>query len=117
MVPAAYVRIDQVPRTINDKVDRAALPPPTAVDYAIGGAGTDPRDDWERAVTQIFSDVLDTAVTTREAEFFRLGGDSLNAMRVAILCQERLKVDISISSIFDNPTVAALADLVRRERN
>ena len=117
MVPAAYVRIQHVPRTINDKVDRAALPPPTAADYASAGAGAAPRDDWERTVAQIFSDVLDTAVTARESDFFRLGGDLLLAMRVVILCQERLNVDLSMSSIFDNPTVAALADLVRHERN
>jgi amino acid adenylation domain-containing protein len=117
MVPAAYVRIHHVPRTINDKIDRAALPPPTAADYASAGAGAVPRDDWERAVAQIFSDVLDTAVTARESDFFRLGGDSLLAMRVVIRCQERLNVDLSMSAIFDNPTVAALADFVRQEKN
>ena len=69
MVPAAYVRIQYVPRTINDKVDRAALPAPTAADYPSAGAGAVPRDDLEQAVAQIFSDVLDTTVTARE---FRL---------------------------------------------
>jgi amino acid adenylation domain-containing protein len=101
---------------INDKVDRAALPPPTEADYASAGAGA-ARDDCERVIAQIFSDVLDTTVTTRESDFFRLGGDSLLAMRAVIRCQERLNVDLSMSSIFDNPTVAALADVVRRERN
>ena len=110
MVPAAYVPIEHVPRTINDKVDRATLPPPKATDYPSVGAGTAPRDDCERAVAQIFSDALDTTVTAREADFFRFGGDLLLALRVVILCQERLNIDLSMSSIFDNPTVAALAE-------
>jgi len=117
MMPAAYVQIDHVPRTINDKIDRAALPPPTAADFASAGVGAALRDEWERAVAQIFSEVLGTAVTARESDFFRLGGDSLLAIRVVIRCQERLNVDLSTSSIFDNPTVAALADVVRHERN
>ena len=117
MVPAAYVRIQHVPRTINDKVDRAALPPPAAADYAGAGAGETPRDDLERSIAQVFSDVLDTTVTARESDFFRLGGDSLLALRVVIRCQDLLNVDLSMSSIFDNPTVAALADFVRHERN
>ncbi len=117
MVPAAYVSMQRVPRTINDKVDRAALPQPTAADYARAGAGEAPRDDLEQSIAQIFSDVLDTAVTERESNFFRFGGDSLLAMRVVILCQERLNVDLSMSSIFDNPTVAQLAELARKERS
>src|SRR5262249_46904197 len=97
MVPTAYVRIPHVPRTINDKVDRAALPPPTPADYASAGTGAAPRDDLERAVAQIFSDVLNTTVTARGSDFFRLGGDSLLAMRVVIRCQERLNVDLAMS--------------------
>ena len=59
MVPAAYVRMQRVLRTINDKVDRAALPQPTAADYARAGAGETPRDDLEQSIAQIFSDVLE----------------------------------------------------------
>ena len=117
MVPAAYVRIQHIPRTLNDKVDRAALPPPTAADYASPGDGVPPRDEWQRAVAQIFSDVLGTTIIAGESDFFRLGGDSLLAIRVVILCQERLDVDLSMSSIFENPTVAALAELVQHEKN
>jgi amino acid adenylation domain-containing protein len=117
MVPAAYVGIQQVPRTVNDKVDRTALPPPTAADYPSAGGGELPRDDWERAVARVFSEVLETTVTARDSDLFHLGGDSLLATRVAILCQERLHVDLPVSAIFDSPTVAALAERVRREHH
>ena len=115
MLPAAYVRIDRVPRTINDKIDRAALPALTAADRASQKGGDPLRDDIEAMVARIFSEALGTNLTERNADFFRLGGDSLLAMRVAIRCQERLNVLVSASAIFDNPTVAALADFVRQE--
>jgi amino acid adenylation domain-containing protein len=116
MVPSAYVCIKRIPRTVNDKVDRAALPAPMAVDYASASDDGAPRDDLERAVAKIFSDVLNLTVAERQSNFFRFGGDSLQAMRVAILCQERLNVDLSVGAIFDHPTVAAVAKFVRAKQ-
>ena len=116
MVPAAYVRIDRIPRTVNDKVDRTALPAPTPADFPRGTGGDAPRDVLEKTIAQIFSEVLDSPVTARDADFFRLGGHSLLAVRVAILAQARLDVELSANAVFGHPTVAALADFVRGER-
>src|SRR5260221_5022373 len=110
MVPAAFVRIDRVPRTVNDKVDRTSLPEPTAADFPQAIGGDDPRDEMERDVAQIFSDVLGTEVRSRESDFFRLGGHSLLAVSVAVLCQRRLGVEVSANAIFGHPAVAGFAE-------
>ncbi len=116
MVPVSYVRIERVPRTVNDKVDRAALPAPTAAGLPGEAGGEAPRDDLERALAAIFADVLGTPVATRESDFFRLGGHSLLAWRVVVLCQERLGCPLSVNSVFTNASVASLAECVRREQ-
>ena len=116
MVPAVYVRIERVPRTVNDKVDRDALPPPTADALPRADSSEAPRDDVEKEVARVFSDVLGASVTTRDADFFRLGGHSLLAVRAAILCRQRLDVELTANALFARPTVAALAEEVRRER-
>ncbi len=116
MVPAAFVRIDRVPRTVNDKVDRTSLPEPTAADFPQAIGGDDPRDEMERDVAQIFSDVLGTEVRSRESDFFRLGGHSLLAVSVAVLCQRRLGVELSANAIFGHPTVAGFAEFVHQEK-
>ncbi|MBK7644928.1 MAG: amino acid adenylation domain-containing protein [Planctomycetes bacterium] len=116
MVPAAYVRIESIPRTVNDKVDRAVLPAPQASDLPGVVGGEAPRDEDERTVAGIFAEVLGTPVATREADFFRLGGHSLLAWRVVVLCQERLAAPLSVNAVFSNPSVAGLAECVRRER-
>ena len=72
--------------------------------------------ELERAIAEIFADVLQTTVTTHESDFFRLGGDSLLAWRVVVRCQERLGVSLSVNAVFAHPSVAALADFVRREK-
>ena len=116
MVPAAYVRIERVPRTHNDKVDRAALPAPTAADLPGQTGGEAPRDELERGVAAIFAEVLGTPVLSRDADFFRMGGHSLLAWRVVVLCQERLAAALSVNAVFANPGVAAFAECVRREQ-
>jgi amino acid adenylation domain-containing protein len=116
MVPAAYVRIERVPRTGNDKVDRSVLPEPTAADLPRDAGGEAPRDELERAVAGIYAGVLGTAVATRESDFFRLGGHSLLAWRVVVLCQERLGAALSVQAVFAHPRVGDLAQCLRLEQ-
>ena len=106
---ACCICLDQrVPRKINDKVDRVALPHPTAADYARLVPAEALRDDLEQSIAQIFSDVLNTTVTARKSEFLPASAVTrFWRCSVVIRCQERLNVDLSMSSIFDNPTVAA----------
>jgi amino acid adenylation domain-containing protein len=113
MLPAAYVQIASVPRTVNDKVDRGSLPAPTAADLPRAAGGEPPRDELERALAGVFADVLGTPVATRESDFFRLGGHSLLAWNVVLLCEERLGAALSLNAVFAHPTVASLAEFVR----
>jgi amino acid adenylation domain-containing protein len=109
MLPAAYVCIERVPRTLNDKVDRTALPPVTAADRVDHINGEAPRGFLEQTIAQIFSELLDIPVKSRESDFFRLGGDSLLAVRAAIVCQERLDLELPVSAIFEHSTIHSLA--------
>ena len=117
MVPAAFVRVAQVPRTVNDKIDRKALPPPSEHDFPTSadadGAAAALRDDLEQTVAGVFSEVLGRSAARRDSNFFRLGGHSLLAVRATLLCQERLEVGLPIRSLFEHPTVAGFAATVR----
>ena len=113
MLPTAFVRIEQVPRTVNDKVDRAALPAPTEDDFPTAGHGEAPRDEVEQTVADIFCAVLARPAALRESDFFRLGGHSLLAVRATLLCRERFGIELPIRALFEHPTVAALAATVR----
>ena len=56
------VAIAAVPRNTNDKVDRKALPEPTAADLPSARGGSAPADDDERAVARVFAETLATEV-------------------------------------------------------
>lgn len=115
MVPTAVVALDRLPRTPGGKVDRRALPPPPAATGS-GPAPAPPRTDVERALAELWGQVLETAAPGIEDDFFALGGHSLLAMRLAVLAQERLDVDLAVRDVFENPTVAALARRVEALR-
>ncbi|MFI0370018.1 amino acid adenylation domain-containing protein [Actinomadura sp. 1N219] len=104
MVPSALVALDALPRTVNGKLDRAALPAPEAE-----VSGRAPRDAREAALCAIFSELLGVDGIGIDDDFFALGGHSLLATRVAAKAQAALGGTLSIADVFEAPAVAALA--------
>jgi amino acid adenylation domain-containing protein len=117
MVPAAFVVVDRIPLTTSGKVDRAALPAP--VDNPGGTAYHAPSTPMERLLADnIFADVLGRDGVGVNDNFFDMGGNSLQATQVVSRLRDALQVDVPLSSVFENPTIADLAASVaqRSER-
>ncbi len=112
MVPAAYVRIDRVPRNVNDKVDRGALPEPGPRDLPRAMDSESPRTPTEAAVARLWSETLGVEDVRREDDFVSLGGHSLLATRVAFGCAAQLGKEITGLDVLAARTLAAFAALV-----
>ncbi|QLQ31734.1 MAG: acyl carrier protein [Candidatus Thiothrix singaporensis] len=64
--------------------------------------------ELEALLTSLWEDVLATPVKPDD-NFFALGGDSIKAVRVMNRLQEQMNAIFHPASLFDAPTVAALA--------
>ncbi|MFE9837929.1 amino acid adenylation domain-containing protein [Streptomyces sp. NPDC005551] len=105
MVPSHFMALDRLPLMPNGKLDRAALPEPEFT----GTAYRAPRTEREKALTELFAEVLEVQRVGLDDDFFQLGGHSLLATRLISRARAELGIEIPIGKVFDLPTVAALA--------
>uniref|UniRef100_UPI0031D97633 amino acid adenylation domain-containing protein n=1 Tax=Saccharothrix mutabilis TaxID=33921 RepID=UPI0031D97633 len=106
--PSAYVRMDVLPRNANGKLDRAALPPP---DYLARPAGRRPATPAEEVMCALFAEVLGlVGEVGADDDFFALGGHSLLVTRLISRVRSAFGAELSIKSVFEHRTVAALVE-------
>lgn len=108
--PKLYAVHHDLPRTTNGKVDRraaAALPLPAAVESAASGSHV--LTGWTARVHQLFCDVLRAPAVDLDASFFDQGGDSLQALKLLTMLQERHGIDLPAAAVHNAPTVNLLA--------
>ncbi len=110
MVPAAIVPLDAFPVTPNGKLDRAALPVPE-----VAARGRAPETPLEKALCEIFAEVLDIAAVGADDDLFTLGGHSMLLVVLRNRITERLGIELPIAEFFRTPTAAGLAALLTRD--
>ena len=115
MVPSAVVLLEALPLTANGKLDRAALPSPNASGNE-EGAYVAPRTDTETKLAAIWSEVLKRDRIGATDNFLALGGHSLLAIRVLGKISKTFGVRLPLRTLFDAPTVEALALSIEAQR-
>ena len=108
MIPALFVRLEEVPLTPNGKIDRAALPVPDA-DNILRATMSEPRNAIEERLAAILSTLLGLDKIGLEDNFFTLGGHSLLGTQLIGRIREAFGVELSLRSVFDAPTIAELS--------
>ncbi|WP_018690923.1 non-ribosomal peptide synthetase [Algicola sagamiensis] len=112
MVPSAFVQIDEIPLTINGKVDTKALPAP---DFINQQAYIAPTTQIQKRLTQVWQEILGIEKVGIEDNFFRIGGNSIMAIKLVSACRKALNIDLTLAQLFEYKTIAGLAKHLKFE--
>ena len=108
MVPARFVFLDEMPVNRSGKIDKRALPLPSAERVDTGTAYAAPATATEKVLAEIWREVLGLSLIGLHDDFFRIGGSSLSTVRVAAMSAER-GLTVSVRDLIEAPTLAQLA--------
>jgi amino acid adenylation domain-containing protein/non-ribosomal peptide synthase protein (TIGR01720 family) len=110
MVPSAFVMLKNLPRTPNGKLDKRALPAPDQTRAAPAEDSSTPLTETEKALVEIWSQVLRVEHVGPHDNFFELGGDSIVSIQIAARAHTA-NLHLTPLQIFQYPTIAELASL------
>ncbi|MCP5104464.1 MAG: non-ribosomal peptide synthetase, partial [bacterium] len=111
MIPTHFVRLEKMPLTANGKVDRKNLSVPEAFNREGNRRYTAPGNDKEKILSRIWSAVLNIDKIGIHDNFFQLGGHSLKAVSIVSRINQEFGVRLPISIIFEESTIAQLAQV------
>jgi len=109
MVPSDFVILESLPLTPNGKVDYKALPIPKTRPQ-IEKDFVAPRNCVEKALAEIWAEVLDLDRIGVHDSFFDLGGNSLLATQAISKVRQIFQLKLPLRVIFETSTVAEMAD-------
>ena len=112
MIPHRFVRLDALPLTTNGKLDKRALPAPTAQNALSSAPYQGPRTPVEQVLTSIFSEALNGTGIGIHDSFFLSGGHSLLGTQIVLKARDAFRVDLTLRHLFEAQTVARLAKTI-----
>ncbi len=112
MLPSAFVFMPGLPLTASGKIDRRALPLPRRDRAGLENPFVAPRSEVEKALAQLWREVLGVEEVGVEDNFAELGGDSLVATQIAARLNRLFSPAQPVKTLFETPTVASLAQFI-----
>ncbi|WP_445365633.1 amino acid adenylation domain-containing protein [Microbulbifer sp. ANSA001] len=114
MVPDSYNLIDVIPLNINGKFDPNLLPEPELVTQHNYEA---PRNELERHLCTVWQEVLKLDKVGIEDNFFRIGGNSINAVKLTAVSRKLSGIDIPLRLLLEHSTIARLALALKNQQS
>jgi acyl-CoA synthetase (AMP-forming)/AMP-acid ligase II len=110
-VPSRIVIVEAIPKGPTGKLQRIGLAEKLA--DRLQRPFVAPRDPVESVLADIWQEVLGIAPPGVHDNFFAAGGDSLRAARVVSRVNELFRTELTVPSVFHQPTIEQYAEKVR----
>src|SRR5258708_15006585 len=115
MVPASYVRVEEMPLLPSGKVNRRAVAGVGGVVLSEQGMVA-VRTEVEQKLAEMWGEVLKVGEVGVDENFFELGGHSLLVLQVMARIRREFNVELGVRTMFEEPTIAELAIEVEKAR-
>lgn len=112
MIPQSFVVLNKLPINTSGKVDKKLLPLPKERSLLSDTTYVPPETEIEADLVQVWSQILNVENVGINDNFFNLGGHSLLVTEVLLHVKHAFKINISLKSFFDQPTISELAKLI-----
>lgn len=114
MLPSAFLQLAEMPLSVNGKLDRLALPLPTAENILDDDSFEAARSPVEEHLAGFLATLLGVQQVGREDNFFTLGGHSLMGAQLIAKVRGTFGVDLSLRNLFEEPTVRGMSSEIER---
>jgi amino acid adenylation domain-containing protein/non-ribosomal peptide synthase protein (TIGR01720 family) len=111
MIPALFVFLEALPLNPSGKVDRQALPAPGTTRPELEDVFVAPRTPTEKALADIWAELLNLEQIGIHDNFFDLGGDSILSTQF-IARANQVNLEFTTKQLFEHQTIAELAAVV-----
>jgi acyl carrier protein len=115
MIPSTFTLLEELPRTVNDKVERGLLPAPGA------GPSPSPRTEpvaprtmVEKEIQAIWIEVLRTPNVGIDDDFFEAGGHSLLALQTVSRLHARFGRLVRLRDLYQTRTIRSLSAVIEK---
>jgi amino acid adenylation domain-containing protein len=118
MIPSSFVKVESLPMTANGKLDKSALPAPTAGNLIPGRNAVEESGDgpesMQARIAALVASLLNIPSVGADDNFFTIGGHSMLGVQLVARIREMFGIKLALRQLFEAPTVAALSKEVER---
>ncbi|MBS1600362.1 MAG: amino acid adenylation domain-containing protein [Bacteroidetes bacterium] len=109
MMPAAFMWMEDFPKTTSGKVDKKALPKPEIKRPTISVLYKAPATESEILIANLWASLLQLDKVGVHDNFFELGGNSLLALKTVATLKQQHGHTLPITKLYQYPTAGGIA--------
>lgn len=113
MIPAYFIEVEEIPLTINGKVNKSALP---GIAFDSVSTYAEPTNEIEEQLCGIWEESLSINKIGIDDNYFELGGDSLMAAVIIAKMQKKFGVSIPLKEVFASPMIRPIAQYIANNK-
>ncbi|PFZ09662.1 hypothetical protein COL63_21810 [Bacillus pseudomycoides] len=110
MIPSYFIQLEDFPVLPSGKIDRSALPNPSAVYHKETKEIDNSLNEEQAFIKQIWSSILKNDLIGIDDNFFEIGGSSLGVIRMFEYIDEKYPGKLTVADIFSYKTIKAIAE-------